>query len=34
MWIRLHERGELLEDYKRELALAERIQQRIRRDLE
>jgi hypothetical protein len=34
MFIRLHERGELLEDYKRELVLAERMQRRIQRDLD
>ncbi|HEV7515060.1 MAG TPA: hypothetical protein VGR07_02045 [Thermoanaerobaculia bacterium] len=34
MWIRIHERSEMLEDYKRELALAERIRERIKRDLD
>jgi hypothetical protein len=34
MFIRLHERGELLQDYQRELALAERMQRRIQRDLD
>ncbi len=34
MWIRIHERSELLRDYEEELRLAEAIQRRLKRDLD
>jgi hypothetical protein len=34
MWVRIHERSELLEDYQRELRLAQAIQKRIERERE
>lgn len=33
MWVRVHERSELLADYQKELSLAEKLRQRIARDL-
>jgi signal transduction histidine kinase len=33
MWVRVHERSELLADYQKELGLAEKLRQRIARDM-
>ena len=33
MWVRVHERSELLADYEKELSLAKKLRQRIARDI-